>query len=174
MSQAKSASILDSRILVPAIIAAFTKLNPRTLARNPVMFVVATVSVLTTVLFLRDLVTGAPTSAFPSRSTSGSGLPCSSPILPRRSPKAVARRRPIRCAAHAVKPRPSCFPPGAPPTTGWCPAPASRSAISCSSRRATSSPRTVKSSRALPRSTRRRSRANPRPSSANRAATARP
>ncbi|WP_421593228.1 potassium-transporting ATPase subunit KdpB [Shinella sp. M27] len=58
MSQAKSASILDSRILVPAIVAAFTKLNPRTLARNPVMFVVATVSVLTTVLFLRDVVTG--------------------------------------------------------------------------------------------------------------------
>ena len=59
MSQAKSASILDSRILVPAVGAAFTKLNPRTLARNPVMFVVATVSVLTTVLFLRDLVTGS-------------------------------------------------------------------------------------------------------------------
>jgi len=58
MSQAKSASIMDSRILIPAVGAAFTKLNPRTLARNPVMFVVATVSVLTTVLFLRDLVTG--------------------------------------------------------------------------------------------------------------------
>jgi K+-transporting ATPase ATPase B chain len=58
MSQAKSASVLDSRILIPAIGAAFTKLNPRTLARNPVMFVVATVSVLTTVLFLRDVVTG--------------------------------------------------------------------------------------------------------------------
>jgi K+-transporting ATPase ATPase B chain len=59
MSQAKSASILDSRILVPAIGAAFTKLNPRTLAKNPVMFVVATVSVLTTVLFLRDLAVGS-------------------------------------------------------------------------------------------------------------------
>ncbi|SMF44251.1 K+-transporting ATPase ATPase B chain [Xaviernesmea oryzae] len=58
MSQAKSASIMDSRILIPAVGAAFKKLNPRTLARNPVMFVVATVSVLTTVLFLRDLVTG--------------------------------------------------------------------------------------------------------------------
>lgn len=58
MSQAKSASILDSRILIPAIGAAFTKLNPRTLAKNPVMFVVATVSALTTVLFLRDLVSG--------------------------------------------------------------------------------------------------------------------
>ncbi|TCU15136.1 potassium-transporting ATPase subunit KdpB [Rhizobium sullae] len=58
MSQAKSASIMDSRILIPAVSAAFKKLNPRTLARNPVMFVVATVSALTTVLFLRDLITG--------------------------------------------------------------------------------------------------------------------
>ena len=58
MSQAKSASVMDSRILIPAVGAAFKKLNPRALARNPVLFVVATVSVLTTVLFLRDLVAG--------------------------------------------------------------------------------------------------------------------
>ncbi len=58
MSQSKSASILDTRILVPAVGASFRKLDPRTLARNPVMFVVATVSVLTTTLFLRDLVLG--------------------------------------------------------------------------------------------------------------------
>ena len=64
MSKAQSASILDSRILIPAIGAAFTKLNPRTLAKNPVMFVVATVSVLTTVLFLRDLATGGANLGF--------------------------------------------------------------------------------------------------------------
>ncbi len=64
MSQLKSASILDSRILVPAIGASFKKLNPRTLAKNPVMFVVAVVSMLTTVLFLRDLVTGGGNLAF--------------------------------------------------------------------------------------------------------------
>ncbi len=58
MSQSKSASLIDSRILVPAIGSAFAKLNPRTLAKNPVMFVVAVVSTLTTILFLRDLVTG--------------------------------------------------------------------------------------------------------------------
>ncbi|SCB59182.1 K+-transporting ATPase ATPase B chain [Rhizobium aethiopicum] len=64
MSQAKSASIIDSRILVPAVGAAFRKLDPRALARNPVMFVVATVSVLTTVLFLRDLVAGSGNLGF--------------------------------------------------------------------------------------------------------------
>ena len=64
MSQLKSASILDSRILVPAIGASFKKLNPRTLAKNPVMFVVAVVSMLTTVLFLRDLITGGGNLGF--------------------------------------------------------------------------------------------------------------
>ncbi|WP_332304623.1 potassium-transporting ATPase subunit KdpB [Rhizobium sp. GR12] len=64
MSQSKQASILDSRILVPAIADAFKKLNPRTLARNPVMFVVATVSVLTTVLFIRDLIIGSANLGF--------------------------------------------------------------------------------------------------------------
>ncbi len=64
MSQAKSASIMDSRILIPAVGAAFTKLTPRALAKNPVMFVVATVSALTTVLFLRDLVSGNGNLAF--------------------------------------------------------------------------------------------------------------
>lgn len=64
MSQSKSASILDTRILVPALGDAFRKLDPRSLARNPVMFVVAVVSALTTVLFLRDLVTGGASLGF--------------------------------------------------------------------------------------------------------------
>ncbi|MCX5568213.1 potassium-transporting ATPase subunit KdpB [Kaistia nematophila] len=64
MSQSKSASILDARILVPAIGGAFKKLDPRSLARNPVMFVVAVVSALTTVLFLRDLLTGGANLGF--------------------------------------------------------------------------------------------------------------
>ncbi|WP_026304066.1 potassium-transporting ATPase subunit KdpB [Kaistia granuli] len=58
MSHIKSTSLFDARILVPAIGASFAKLDPRTLAGNPVIFVVAVVSVLTTVLFVRDLVTG--------------------------------------------------------------------------------------------------------------------
>ncbi|WP_018237456.1 potassium-transporting ATPase subunit KdpB [Ensifer sp. BR816] len=58
MSQSKTTSIMDARILIPAIGDAFRKLNPKTLARNPVMFVVAVVSALTTVLLARDLITG--------------------------------------------------------------------------------------------------------------------
>ncbi len=59
MSTHKPAGLLDTRILLPAIGDAFRKLDPRSLAKNPVMFVVAVVSALTTVLFVRDLATGA-------------------------------------------------------------------------------------------------------------------
>jgi potassium-transporting ATPase ATP-binding subunit len=52
------ATLTDPAILVPAIGAAFRKLDPRTLIHNPVMFVVEVVATLTTILFIRDLVTG--------------------------------------------------------------------------------------------------------------------
>jgi len=64
MTKSKSASILDPAILLPAIAGAFRKLDPRTLARNPVMFVVAVVSALCTVLLVRDVVTGAGNIGF--------------------------------------------------------------------------------------------------------------
>ncbi len=50
--------MLDPAILVPAIGQAFIKLDPRQLIRNPVMFVVEIVAALTTVLLIRDAVTG--------------------------------------------------------------------------------------------------------------------
>lgn len=59
MSKSRSASLLDGRILLPAIGGAFRKLDPRSLIRNPVMFVVAAVSVLTTVLLVKDAITGS-------------------------------------------------------------------------------------------------------------------
>ena len=52
-------ALLAPDILVPALGSAFAKLDPRALVRNPVMFVVEVVAILTTVLFLRDLATGA-------------------------------------------------------------------------------------------------------------------
>ncbi len=58
------ASILDARILLPAIGDAFRKLNPKSLARNPVMFVVAVVSMLTTVLLLKDVATNGTDIGF--------------------------------------------------------------------------------------------------------------
>ena len=64
MNTSKSASILDAAILVPALGGAFAKLDPRKLARNPVMFVVAVVTALTTVLLVKDIATGAASIGF--------------------------------------------------------------------------------------------------------------
>lgn len=64
MGQLKSASILDARILVPAVGSAVRKFDPRSLARNPVMFVVAVVSALTSILLIKDLATGAENLGF--------------------------------------------------------------------------------------------------------------
>jgi potassium-transporting ATPase ATP-binding subunit len=54
-----TATVTDPKILGPAVLEAFKKLDPRVLIRNPVMFVVEVVASLTTILFIRDLVTGA-------------------------------------------------------------------------------------------------------------------
>jgi potassium-transporting ATPase ATP-binding subunit len=54
-------AILDRSLIVPAIWASFRKLDPRTLVKNPVMFCVEIVSVLTTIFFLRDLIVGGST-----------------------------------------------------------------------------------------------------------------
>src|ERR1700716_3202448 len=51
-------ALLDPKIVLPAIGAAFAKLDPRTLIKNPVMFVLEIVTALTTVILVRDLVTG--------------------------------------------------------------------------------------------------------------------
>jgi K+-transporting ATPase ATPase B chain len=54
-------AILDRSLIVPAIWSSFRKLDPRTLVKNPVMFCVEIVSVLTTFFFVRDLIVGAGT-----------------------------------------------------------------------------------------------------------------
>jgi len=65
MKQATARSLLDRAILRRAVVDSFVKLDPRTLVRNPVMFVVEVVAVATTILFVRDLGGGpAATPAF--------------------------------------------------------------------------------------------------------------
>ncbi|MGJ4886027.1 potassium-transporting ATPase subunit KdpB [Bradyrhizobium sp. HKCCYLRH3097] len=57
-------TMLDPKIVLPAIRAAVVKLDPRLMIRNPVMFVVEVVAALTTVIFLRDVVTGGADLGF--------------------------------------------------------------------------------------------------------------
>jgi K+-transporting ATPase ATPase B chain len=51
-------ALLDPKIVAPAIGSAFVKLDPRSLIKNPVMFVLEVVTALTTVILIRDIVTG--------------------------------------------------------------------------------------------------------------------
>src|SRR5438105_11044449 len=62
--KATASAMLDPKIVVPAVRAAFAKLDPRLMIKNPVMFVVEIVAALTTVIFLRNLVMGGEGLAF--------------------------------------------------------------------------------------------------------------
>src|SRR6516225_10459097 len=57
-------ALFDPKIVVPAIGSAFVKLNPVSLMKNPVMFVLEVVTALTTVILIRDLVTGGENIGF--------------------------------------------------------------------------------------------------------------
>src|SRR5665213_732324 len=60
----KESSLFDSAIIARAIGDSFKKLDPRWMARNPVMFVVEVGALVTTGFFLRSIVTHAPTAHF--------------------------------------------------------------------------------------------------------------
>src|SRR6185295_19921435 len=62
-SRAKQLSLVDASILRAAILESFRKLAPHVVARNPVMFVVEIGSILTTALWLRDVLSPAPSGA---------------------------------------------------------------------------------------------------------------
>jgi len=62
--QVKASAMLDPKIVLPAIGSAFVKLDPRLMIKSPVMFVVEVVAALTTIIFLRDLVTGGANLGF--------------------------------------------------------------------------------------------------------------
>jgi potassium-transporting ATPase ATP-binding subunit len=52
-------ALTDPKIVMPAIGAAFAKLHPRAMMKNPVMFVVEVVAALTTVIFIREWISGS-------------------------------------------------------------------------------------------------------------------
>ncbi len=60
----QSQSLFDPKILGPATIDALRKLDPRALAKNPVIFVTEVVSVVTTAFFVSDLVSGQGSPLF--------------------------------------------------------------------------------------------------------------
>jgi K+-transporting ATPase ATPase B chain len=61
---AQARPLFDPEILKRAVKDCFVKLNPATLAKNPVMFVVEVGAAITTILLVRDLITRAPGNGF--------------------------------------------------------------------------------------------------------------
>src|ERR1700742_3697021 len=57
-------ALFDAKIVLPAIGSSFVKLDPRALIKNPVMFVLEIVTVLTTIILVRDLFTGGANLLF--------------------------------------------------------------------------------------------------------------
>src|SRR6202051_1430933 len=64
MNKRTVSAMLDPKIVLPAIGSAVAKLDPRLMIKSPVMFVVEVVAALTTVIFIRDLVTGGANLGF--------------------------------------------------------------------------------------------------------------
>src|SRR5262245_47677892 len=57
-------ALFDPKIVLPAIGSSFVKLNPLSLMKNPVMFVLEVVTTLTTVILIRDLFSGGESLVF--------------------------------------------------------------------------------------------------------------
>ena len=132
--RASVSAMLDPKIVVPAIRASFTKLDPRLMIKNPVMFVVEVVAALTTVIFLRDLVTGGANLGFTFQII----LWLWFTVLFANFAEAVAEGRGKAQAEFAAQ-DPHRKPGQAPERrwpgpSSWCRARASRSATSCWSR----------------------------------------
>ena len=63
-TRAPVSAMLDAKIVWPAMGSALAKLDPRLMIKNPVMFVVEVVAALTTVIFIKNIVTGGTELGF--------------------------------------------------------------------------------------------------------------
>ncbi len=64
MTTATSTSLFDTKIIGPAFLASFAKLNPLSLWRNPVVFAIEVIAIYVTILFARDIATGGSETLF--------------------------------------------------------------------------------------------------------------
>ncbi len=147
-------TLFDPKIVIPAIGQSFVKLNPATLIKNPVIFVLEVVTVLTTVLLVRDIVQHQSDlgftfqivlwlwftvlfANFAEAVAEGRGKAQADALRTTRTQTRAKRIRTLTTPSYMKESRPR----------SWKPA------IWSSVNRATSFPVTATSSRALPRST---------------------
>ena len=90
---ARDTKLVEPEIVRRALVDSFVKLNPRTLMRNPVMFVVGRGLRAhdDPVLQGPELVDDRTRTCSPVSSRCSSGSPCCSPTSPRRSPKGAGK-----------------------------------------------------------------------------------
>ena len=91
----KAPSLFDWNIAGPAMVDSFSKLDPRLMVKNPVMFVTVVGAALTTAGIFTC---AAGERGFIFQLASGSGSPSCLPISPKPSPKDAAKPRPTACA----------------------------------------------------------------------------
>lgn len=99
-SQVRKQSLTDTKILARAVGDSFRKLDPRTMVKNPVMFVVEVGALLTTVQLIWNAVHRAGEVSFDCRLRCGCGSRSSLPTSPKPWPKDEARLKRTRCANH--------------------------------------------------------------------------
>lgn len=106
----KSNSLFDKQLIKESLGASVRKLDPRTMIKNPIMFTVEIVTAVMFVLLFYILISGDTTQG-----SFGYNLVVFVVLFitllfanfARRSPKRAAKRRPIRCAKRARRPRPN-------------------------------------------------------------------
>jgi high-affinity K+ transport system ATPase subunit B len=106
MAKSRDIALFDRAIVRQAIGAAFRKLDPRTLIRNPVMFVVEVTAILATFVLVRDIVKGGEDNLLVVAQIAA-WLWFSSPTSRKPSPKGAARRARTRCGRCTRRRRPS-------------------------------------------------------------------
>ncbi|WP_425280383.1 hypothetical protein [Pseudaminobacter salicylatoxidans] len=107
MSKPAETGVFDPQIVWPAIGHAFAKLHPMIQIRNPVMFVVEMGAVLTTLIFLRDLVTGSGHLAFSFQVILWLWFTVLFANFAEAVAEDEARPRPMRCARRVPRQTPS-------------------------------------------------------------------
>ena len=175
--KAKSQGLFDGKIIAAAAVDAVRKLDPRALAKNPVIFVTEVVSLMVTLFFLRDLAHRQRRGVLfgPDRRLAVvHGAVCEFRRGGRRRPGQGAGRRACGARAPTRPPSATSIRKTSPALSRASMRSTSAWAMLCWSRPARSSLATAKSLKAWPPSTNRRSPANPPPSSAKPAAIARP
>src|SRR2546429_1033246 len=108
VAQVRKQSLADTKILTRAVTDSFRKLAPRTMLKNPVMFVVEVGAVLTTVQLVWNAFHHVARLASACKSPFGCGSRFFSRTSRKPWPKDGARHKQTLCVKHGLRLRLTC------------------------------------------------------------------